>query len=59
MKITESQLDLLRSLKCEQLSANPANFEMSLWENAIGFRQEVTYKLGIWRLCLGCWKVTN
>lgn len=28
MKITESQLELLRSLKCERLSSNTANFSL-------------------------------
>ena len=28
MKITESQLELLRSLKCERLSSKPENFSL-------------------------------
>ena len=32
---------------------------ISLWEDAIGFRQEVTSLPRIWRLCSGCWKVAN
>lgn len=33
--------------------------DISLWEDAIGFRQEVTSLPRIWRLCSGCWKVAN
>lgn len=33
--------------------------DISLWEDAIGFRQEVTSLPRIWHLCSGCWKVAN
>ncbi len=33
--------------------------DISLWEDAIGFRQEVASQPRICRLCSGCWKVAN
>ena len=33
--------------------------DISLWEDAIGFRQEDTSLPRIWHLCSGCWKVAN